>query len=196
MIAGISLAVTTATSIGIGVHERAPDPRGQEIVLQHSAPDSPSPQPPGDVPIAGGDDPSTTVSPIPVEPGEPSATAAAGTHDATSVVERTTNRRRKPVVKHHEKVANAERVDARPVVTKPPVPTPVEAPPPVEVSAQALAAQYAAVGSTLKQLGDEATDLWPSYRRIILNEAMQTPERRAEAAKLLSELQKLAAARK
>ncbi len=49
------------------------------------------------------------------------ATRLAGTHDGTSVVERTTNRRRKPVVKHHERVANAERVDARPVVTKPPM---------------------------------------------------------------------------
>ncbi|HSD89371.1 MAG TPA: hypothetical protein VLB44_17700 [Kofleriaceae bacterium] len=60
-------------------------------------------------------------------------------------------------------------------------------------SAREVASLYASVGRELKVLQDakglDATiELWPRYRWIRINEAMATPEKRAETATLLHDL--------
>jgi len=60
-------------------------------------------------------------------------------------------------------------------------------------SAREVATLYATVGRDLKVLQDakglEATiELWPRYRWIRINEAIATPEKRAETATLLEGL--------
>jgi serine/threonine protein kinase len=61
-------------------------------------------------------------------------------------------------------------------------------------TASELAALYGRVGRDLRRLeargGDEAVfDLWPRYRWIRINEVLTTPDKRANAARMLAELQ-------
>jgi len=64
------------------------------------------------------------------------------------------------------------------------------------ITSNALVAQYSSVGRDLKALGDKASDLWPRYRMIQLNNALATPAKRSETSTLLSQLSKAAASRK
>ena len=85
---------------------------------------------------------------------------------------------------------------------QPPVDTPTKPvdkqpePAAAEVPVNALVTQYSTVGRDLKALGDKATDLWPRYRMIQLNEALKAADKRAEASAILTQLQKLIATRK
>lgn len=60
-------------------------------------------------------------------------------------------------------------------------------------SAAGLASHYVSVGRELKVHGDahdiEVSDLWSRYRRIRFNQALMTPETRAEATRELSQIQ-------
>ena len=60
----------------------------------------------------------------------------------------------------------------------------------VKSDAAAIAARYATVGQKLKQLGPAATDLWPRYRLIRIQEVMASPDKRAEASQILGKLEK------
>ncbi len=62
-----------------------------------------------------------------------------------------------------------------------------------DTSAAAVANLYGAVGRELKKLDSEkgsgaTASLWPRYRRIRINEALATPEKRAEAQRALAQL--------
>ncbi len=65
-------------------------------------------------------------------------------------------------------------------------------PPPIATKsdAAAIAAHYSAVGQKLKALGPAATDLWPRYRLIRIQDVMASPEKRAEAAQILGKLER------
>jgi serine/threonine protein kinase len=65
-----------------------------------------------------------------------------------------------------------------------------------EVTSSALVTQYATVGRELRALGDKASDLWPRYRLIQINDALTTQPKRTQASVILSQIQKAAAARK
>jgi hypothetical protein len=56
--------------------------------------------------------------------------------------------------------------------------------------AAAIAARYSAVGQKLKALGPAATELWPRYRLIRIQDVMSSPEKRAEAAQILGKLER------
>jgi hypothetical protein len=76
---------------------------------------------------------------------------------------------------------------------KPPKPPPPEKPVAFDTSASGVAQLYGAVGRELKALdvrkGSTATSaLWPRYLRIRINDALATPEKRAEAHRALSTL--------
>jgi serine/threonine-protein kinase len=60
----------------------------------------------------------------------------------------------------------------------------------VKSDAAAIAARYAAVGQKLKALGADATDLWPRYRLIRIQDVMASPDKRAEASVILGKLEK------
>ena len=56
--------------------------------------------------------------------------------------------------------------------------------------AAAIAARYSAVGQKLKALGPAATELWPRYRLIRIQDVMASPEKRVEAAQILGKLER------
>jgi hypothetical protein len=55
--------------------------------------------------------------------------------------------------------------------------------------AAAIAARYSSVGQKLKALGPAATELWPRYRLIRIQEVMTSPEKRADASAILGKLE-------
>jgi hypothetical protein len=102
-----------------------------------------------------------------------------------------------------EVVANAPRKPRKTAPVSPSQPAQMpQPPPPVAKLAPAassttptpseLAALYSRAGRELANLGKtdpaRASDLWPRFRWIRLNDALTTPEKRAEAARLLESL--------
>jgi len=179
--ASAPVAVTTPAPAPAPIE---PPPAPTDMAASPTTTDTPASDPP--VP------PTTNTAPLSSEPATASATPAA-TPPAPE-------RARKPArVTRPAKLAPtkpAEVAPTKPVEVTAPTP-PAPAPPPTTgVTVNALVAQYTAVGQQLKALGDQANDLWPRYRLIVLNDVIGTPETRAQAAAKLAQIQKLAAARK
>ncbi len=102
--------------------------------------------------------------------------------------------------------ATVPRVDSglakpKPVKPRPPKPPPPVKPPVYDTSGAGVAQLYGTVGRELKALdtrrGSAATSaLWPRYLRIRINDALTTPEKRAEAHRALTALRSEIAAQR
>ena len=140
--------------------------------------------------------PAQVASPAPGDQAPTPPPVAEPVIDAMTADPRVANRKVKPP----RATTIAEQPSTRP--TPPPVttaPTPSPAPPPappppVDPAAReaadraSLSALYRSVGNDLARLGGAASDLWPRYRLVKINEALRSPGQRDEARKLLSQL--------
>ncbi|MBA3397952.1 MAG: protein kinase [Deltaproteobacteria bacterium] len=117
----------------------------------------------------------------PPKPKRPDRTRKPATGTGGTSPDRTETTPAEPVVKPVE-------------VTKPA--DPVKPADPQPAVANAIFVRYQSVGRDLKALGDKATDLWPRYRLININQVMMAPEKRGDANTILSELEKTIASRK
>ena len=160
----------------------AAPPDENKVVMQ------PAPAEPPPDPVAVAKD---TPPPPPTQPD--TATTNVATPE-TKAPETKAPEVKKPVTTAKTQVKK-DAVDRRPVV--PPgtgsAEVKVEVKAPDETAAKsdaaAIAARYSSVGQKLKALGPAATDLWPRYRLIRIQEVMTSPEKRADASAILGKLE-------
>lgn len=190
-------ASTPATAPAAPVAATSPAPTSGAPTVEATPP---APVEPGPTPVEATPTPVEATPPAAISEPPPTAVAAPPPKTPPTRPDRA---RKPPATTPTTKVTPGTPPPAV-TVTKPPEPTPAKPPEvtptkpvaPRATTAQALSVQYTAVGQQLKALGDKATDLWPKYRRIVLNDVIGDQAKRDAAAAQLAEIQRLAATRR
>jgi hypothetical protein len=192
IVGALAAAVAAATIVVVATRgdnepKQAATMPEDKVVMAVTQP--PAPPPPVET------KPQEPVETKPVDPPvetKPVATNGADVKPATG----------RPSTKKGDRVA-VKKPETKPVETKPVETKPVEVKPvetkPVEtgpMNKSTFTTRYTAVGRDLKALGEQAGDLWPSYRLIDFNKAMKNPDHFADSVKILADLTTKIAARK
>jgi eukaryotic-like serine/threonine-protein kinase len=159
----------------------AAQPEDDKVVMATTPPDEPPPEP-------------VAKEPPPVEVKQPEVVADP---PAPVEVKQPEVKKTPAVAKQTIKKDPKDQKLVPPGTTTTVAKTPeIKAPDPTATrsDAAAIAARYSSVGQKLKALGPAATDLWPRYRLIRIQDVMSSPEKRAEAAQILGKLEREIAA--
>ncbi len=156
-----------------------------KVVMQTTAPPEPVPEP---VPV-----------PVPVPVIKDVGTGAPAVVDVQTPVppvSRPEVKKAPPVTNQVAKIKDPKTTKV-PEIKQPEIKQPEIKQPEIKQSdAAAIGDRYREVGQKLGALGPAANELWPRYRMIRIQDVMSKPDKRAEAAQILSKLERDIAALK
>ncbi|MBL9014694.1 MAG: serine/threonine protein kinase [Myxococcales bacterium] len=183
MFGGLGLALagglaTFALTRGGDDTPAAPTPVEDKVVMQ------PAPAEPPAEPVAVAKEPPAPppATPPPVEDVAPPETAAPEVKKPVATAKPAAKKDAAKLVPRGTTAKTEGKADVKAEVKAPDETA-------AKSDAAAIAARYSSVGQKLKALGPAATDLWPRYRLIRIQEVMASPEKRADASQILGKLE-------
>jgi serine/threonine protein kinase len=174
---------TFALTRGSGDDDKPAAPVDDKVVMATTPPSEPPPEPVAKEPPVEVKQPEVKDPPVEVKEPEVKTTTPVD-------VKKTPGLGKQPIKKDpkDQKIVPPGTGSDNTVVRVPDVKQPD--PTATKSDAAAIAARYSSVGQKLKALGPAATDLWPRYRLIRIQDVMSSPEKRAEASQILGKLER------